>query len=125
MKQKGNKRKDYRVIVLLVVGILVSLQTVFPLFPAEDAQKLESIVPTHLLQLPLPDQMRPLFFLPVSINRADAELLQTIPGIGPTLARRIITLRDERKGFHDMRELLDVSGIGPSKFAGIKHSCSL
>ncbi|OKY75261.1 MAG: hypothetical protein BM485_09820 [Desulfobulbaceae bacterium DB1] len=125
MKQKGDMKKDYRVIVLLVVGILISLQTVFPTFPAEDAQTLESIVPTHLLQRPLPDQMRPLFFLPVSINRANAELLQTIPGIGPTLARRIITLRDARKGFHDMRELLDVPGIGPAKFAGIKHSCSL
>ncbi|MFH1216261.1 MAG: helix-hairpin-helix domain-containing protein [Pseudomonadota bacterium] len=115
-------RKDYRIIVLFAVGLFISLQDFLPRFEYTPEQE---SVPAYIFQLPMVDRMRPLFFLPVNINRADAELLETIPGIGPTLSRRIIALRDERKGFHNIRELLDVPGIGPAKFAGIKGHCSL
>jgi competence protein ComEA len=69
--------------------------------------------------------MRPFVFLPVKINSSDGRLLETIPGIGPALAERIIALRTARKGFHELTELLDVEGIGPQKFAGLQGFCSL
>lgn len=49
---------------------------------------------------------------PVDVNRADAVTLQTLPGVGPALAGRIIALRKERGGFRRVEELLDVRGIG-------------
>lgn len=52
----------------------------------------------------------------VDINRATAEELQTLPGIGPALAARIIEMRERRGGFVYPEELLDVSGIGPARY---------
>lgn len=63
----------------------------------------------------LPPRQAPLFFLPMDLNRADEEALVTIPGIGPTLAKRIVALRQEQGNFRSVEELRKVSGIGSSK----------
>ena len=51
----------------------------------------------------------------ININTADAEQLQTLPGIGPTLAQRIIDFRNENGPFQTVTELTQVSGIGVEK----------
>ena len=48
----------------------------------------------------------------VDLNAADREELIALPGIGPTLAQRIMKQRQDRGGFHHLDELLEVSGIG-------------
>lgn len=48
----------------------------------------------------------------VDINTADAQQLQTLKGIGPALAERIIAYREEHGPFASVEELLQVSGIG-------------
>lgn len=48
----------------------------------------------------------------VNINTADATLLETLNGIGPSLAERIIAHREERGPFTSIDQLLEVSGIG-------------
>ncbi|MGF1504230.1 MAG: ComEA family DNA-binding protein, partial [Anaerolineae bacterium] len=53
---------------------------------------------------------------PVNINTADADTLQTLPGIGPALAERIIAYREENGQFGNIQDLQNVSGIGPSTF---------
>ncbi|SFK35040.1 ComEA family DNA-binding protein [Streptomyces pini] len=57
---------------------------------------------------------------PVSLNAATAEQLDTLPGIGPVMARRIIDHRTERGGFSSVEELREVSGIGERRFAELK-----
>jgi competence protein ComEA len=47
----------------------------------------------------------------VDINAADADVLATIPGIGPGLAERIVAFRAANGAFASVDELLDVSGI--------------
>jgi competence protein ComEA len=54
----------------------------------------------------------------ISINRATAEQLEELPGIGPALSSRIIAYRDANGGFKTKEDLLNVSGIGDSIFAG-------
>jgi competence protein ComEA len=48
----------------------------------------------------------------VEINSATVEQLQEVPGIGPTLAARIIDFRKEHGPFERVEDLLNVQGIG-------------
>lgn len=50
----------------------------------------------------------------VDVNAAGAGELQTLPGIGPVLAERIVAWRTEHGAFADVDALRDVPGIGPS-----------
>jgi competence protein ComEA len=56
----------------------------------------------------------------VDINHADAAALQILPGIGPTLAQRIIAHRKASGPFADARGLMEVDGIGPKRFDKIE-----
>jgi competence protein ComEA len=56
----------------------------------------------------------------VNINSADATTLQTLDGIGPALAQRIVAYRSAHGGFRTVSDLQNVTGIGPKKFAAIK-----
>jgi competence protein ComEA len=55
---------------------------------------------------------KPLPSEPIDVNRASAEDLQRLPGVGPVMAARIITER-QKKPFASVEELRRVSGIGP------------
>lgn len=61
----------------------------------------------------------------VDLNRADAAQLESIKGIGPALAERIIAFRKERGGFKSVDELREVKGIGAVKFEKIKNQVKL
>ena len=56
----------------------------------------------------------------VDLNTADQTALETLPGIGPGLAGRIIAWRDEHGRFTAFEDLLDVSGIGDVRFAELR-----
>jgi competence protein ComEA len=56
----------------------------------------------------------------VDLNTADLTALQTLDGIGPALAQRILDYRKAHGGFSAVGDLQDVSGIGDKKFAAIK-----
>jgi competence ComEA-like helix-hairpin-helix protein len=56
----------------------------------------------------------------VNINTANSELLQTLPGIGPKTAERIIEYRETVGRFKAIEGIQDVKGIGPKKFERIK-----
>lgn len=61
----------------------------------------------------------------VSLNRADVDELDTLPGVGPALAARIIDLRTQLGSFSDVRQLREVSGIGEKLFANLKDLVTL
>jgi competence protein ComEA len=56
----------------------------------------------------------------VNINTATSEQLQTLPGIGPALAKAIIDYRTKNGKFTKIEELLNVKGVGEKKFQKIK-----
>ena len=57
---------------------------------------------------------------PVDLNRATAEDLDALPGVGPSTAAAIIAYRDENGPFGSVDDLLDVRGIGPAKLDAIR-----
>lgn len=57
----------------------------------------------------------------IDLNKADAQLLETLPGIGPVLAQRILDYRESSGGFASVEELKNVSGIGDKTFAAIEN----
>ena len=56
----------------------------------------------------------------VDLNTATVEQLQTIDGVGPVMAERIFTWRQEHGRFTSVDELQEIDGIGPKKFAKLK-----
>ena len=58
---------------------------------------------------------------PILINRATTKEFESLDGIGPVLANRIITYRKANGPFTAIEDLLKVPGIGQSKFAQFKE----
>ncbi len=56
----------------------------------------------------------------IDLNLADATELARLPGIGPVLAERVVAWREGRGGVFTPEELLEVSGIGPAKYAALE-----
>ncbi|HET6967751.1 MAG TPA: ComEA family DNA-binding protein [Ornithinibacter sp.] len=57
---------------------------------------------------------------PVSINTADLDGLDTLPGVGPVLAQRILDWRTQHGRFTSVEELGEVSGIGEKLLAQLR-----
>ena len=61
----------------------------------------------------------------VNINKANQTELETLPGIGPSIALKIINYRTENGRFSAIEDLKKVNGIGDSKFENIKNLISI
>jgi competence protein ComEA len=59
---------------------------------------------------------------PISLSSATVEQLDTLDGIGPTLAGRIVQYRDAHGGFRSIEELRQVDGIGDKRFAALRKA---
>jgi len=56
----------------------------------------------------------------LDINRADADALQALPGIGPALARQIVAYRAAHGPFRESGDLLRVPRIGAKRYAELQ-----
>lgn len=61
----------------------------------------------------------------ININTATKEELDTLPGIGPATAQKILDYRQEQGSFQTLDDLKNVKGIGEAKFAKIQDKISL
>ncbi len=57
---------------------------------------------------------------PVNLNTATLADLDTLPGVGPVLAQRILAARDAQGGFTAVSDLRNVEGIGTARFEQLK-----
>jgi competence protein ComEA len=72
-----------------------------------------------LLLEPLAPKTQKVLSVPIDINTASVEELDTLPGIGPKTAQAIVEHRETQGKFGSAEDLLQVRGIGPKKLAAI------
>ncbi|WP_062079042.1 ComEA family DNA-binding protein [Demequina globuliformis] len=58
---------------------------------------------------------------PISVNRASADQLEELPGIGPVIAARIVADREANGPFASLADLTRVSGVGDAMVAGLEQ----
>lgn len=56
----------------------------------------------------------------IQLNQATAAELDSLPGVGPVIAERIVSYREENGPFQSVEDLLDVPGIGEAKLADLR-----
>ncbi len=61
----------------------------------------------------------------IDLNHASPEQLESLPGIGPSKAAAIISLRQRLKGFNRIEQLLRVKGIGRKTFRRLREHIAL
>jgi competence protein ComEA len=71
--------------------------------------------------LELPEPGTPTATGPININSATQDELETLPGIGPTIAQRIILYRETNGAFTSIEDIQMVEGIGQKKFEAIMY----
>ena len=62
---------------------------------------------------------------PLNLNTATEKELDTLPGIGEALARRIVEYREEHGGFRAVEELMEISGIGDATFSELRDKVTI
>lgn len=56
----------------------------------------------------------------ISLSSASADELESLPGVGPVLAERIVAFREQNGRFEAVEDLLEVPGIGEAKLAALR-----
>ncbi len=75
----------------------------------------------YQLQLYVPDSADRDLPQKVNINRAEAWLLEALPGVGEVKAQAIIEYRQQKGPFRNINELVEVEGFGYTSYENIKH----
>lgn len=104
---------------------LVVLTCIFVLFTAGLFHvRTQNPTPVHIQKLPV--SVTPVAVTEatdasviININTATSEQLQTLPGIGPVLAERIVVYRAAHGNFESVGALMHVEGIGETKLEAI------
>lgn len=107
MKLQSNSKAMSVLTAVLVVFTLVNAATVFA---APKTEAKQEVAPANVN---------------VNVNTASAEELQTVRGIGPSLAERIVEYRNQNGKFQKVEDLVNIRGIGEAKFQKIKTQVSV
>jgi competence protein ComEA len=62
---------------------------------------------------------------PISLNTATAEQLDTLDGVGPATAQKILDYRRQHGGFRSIEDLGQIPGIGPKRLAALRGKVQL
>jgi len=107
----------------LLVGSGITLyKRTHPQFAPELIIEKREIDPKHQAESPLhQEQTRK----KINLNQATTAELQFLPGVGPSLSRRIVKYREAHGKFHQIEDLMQIPGIGPKTLERIKDRISV
>ena len=113
--------------LIWLVGLGLAAAGIAFLVPAGRAPALQSPQPIELVDVRvlLPTFLDPTPKGPLDLNTATAGQLDTLPGIGPALAARIIAWREAHGPFQMVDDLTEVSGIGLKILEGLRGSVTV
>lgn len=90
--------------------------------PGGETLAIDVVAPKELISLDFEDSSNaPFTYSKLQLNSASAELFETIPGIGSSLAGRIVEFRNSYGDFTSYNSLTEVSGVGPGKMKILKQ----
>lgn len=98
-------RKEIIALIVLI-SILIAINIVQYLKSQKNKKTYELIIEESMNQ--------------ISINTADVNDFEALPGVGPALARRIIEYREKNGNFKTISDLKKVKGIGENLFKRIE-----
>ena len=112
------RQRFWTVIIILLVAVIVSGGVI-----AWQKYKPPQPIEISLPPTPEPDAEANPEDQPqkIDINRAEAWLLEALPGIGESKAQAIIAYRQQNGGFGHITEITRVDGIGPAIYEDIKE----
>ena len=118
MKTGGKLTKTELVLLTAALGFLLGLGLAFLAGrggePRSYTISVQRQSPAAEIEAPAAEEAEAVPQGPVDINAASLEELDTLPGIGPALAQRIIDYRTENGPFQTLEDLTKVRGIGPA-----------
>lgn len=87
--------------------------------PLADGEKITLVKPGE----PVPPSGDPAQAAPgaINLNTATQAQLEQLPAVGPVLAKRILAYRQSKGRFNSPKQLMEVSGFGPKRFANLKE----
>lgn len=106
MLAKGKATKT-EIFLLLLTGIFVLLVCCIHFM-----QRANGAVPWYTVTAQKGEGAEEITVEKINVNTADIELLQTLEGIGPVLAQRIVDWREAGGVFETAEDLLEIDGIG-------------
>ena len=126
---KPNNRRDLRIpFVIIAMSFLVVLSSLLDNKKPSETEPLGAVdlvwdqkgfrvvaIGSTAGSADVPPQATLMLFQKIPVNKADAGLLQTIPGIGPELAARIVDTRIREGRFNSPEDRLKVAGIGKKR----------
>jgi len=101
--------------VLIFIGILILVGSILRILNLNTIKEDSSFDKNKPTISEGPD-----FNNPINVNQASSKDLESIPGIGEVIARRVVDYRNQFGSFEDLEDLKKVKGIGGKKIEAIK-----
>lgn len=124
---KGGKfyrKEDVQKIYSVTAADYARLEPYIHIKPGYPAGENTPYIQSANYKKPEPAYAKPVVVL-VELNLADSVQLETVRGIGPAFASRIVRYKNRLGGFNKKEQLLEVFGMDSAKYAGLKDQVSV